>query len=289
MISDAHIVNVASVKQLSLFRYPGGKTWLVPTINAWLREYTNCKLRMVDPFVGGGSIPLGALCEGVVKSIVIGELDASVSAVWKCLLSDESESLQQRILEFEMTRQNLINELSNEPTTLVDIAFHTILKNRTFHGGIMAAGASMMKVGENGNGVASRWYAETLVKRARLLYALRTKIKFVHGDAFALIDKYSKQNDLVFFIDPPYTAGNGKRAGKRLYSHNELDHEALFSSLSKVNSHVLMTYDDSEDVIELARRNGFYFSRVPMKNTHHEKKFELLISNFKINRLAKAS
>ena len=33
--------------------------------------------------------------------------------------------------------------------------------------------------------------------------------------------------DTVFFIDPPYTAG-GKRAGARLYAHNELDHALLF-------------------------------------------------------------
>lgn len=30
-----HVVNVASVPQRSPFRYPGGKTWLVPTARRW--------------------------------------------------------------------------------------------------------------------------------------------------------------------------------------------------------------------------------------------------------------
>lgn len=31
-------VNVSKVKQLSPFRYPGGKTWLVPEIVRWIRS-----------------------------------------------------------------------------------------------------------------------------------------------------------------------------------------------------------------------------------------------------------
>lgn len=40
-----------------------------------------------------------------------------------------------------------------------------------------------------------------------------------------------------------------------------------------------MTYDDCPEVIEMANRHSFQIERVPMKNTHHDKKYELLISN----------
>ncbi len=40
-----------------------------------------------------------------------------------------------------------------------------------------------------------------------------------------------------------------------------------------------MTYDDCPEVESLATEHGFVVERVAMKNTHHEKKFELLISN----------
>ena len=39
-----------------------------------------------------------------------------------------------------------------------------------------------------------------------------------------------------------------------------------------------MTYDDDDEVVALARRFGFRVERVPMKNTHHEEKFELAIT-----------
>lgn len=276
---DSGIVNVASVRQISPFRYPGGKTWLVPTISAWLRRRRVAPNLLIDPFTGGGSVPLGVLGEGLVDQVILGELDPEVSAVWKCVLGPEQELLSQRITKFSMSRENVVRELSRSPKSGIDLAFQVLLKNRTFRGGILAPGASLMKNGENGHGVGSRWYPETLAKRLRALSSLSPAICFVEGEAFSLIEQYVERNDVAFFIDPPYTAGNGKRAGRRLYKHNELDHPALFDLLGQAKGLVLMTYDDCREVEELANRHGFQIERVPMKNTHHEKKYELLISN----------
>jgi DNA adenine methylase len=276
---DARIVNVASVRQISPFRYPGGKTWLVPTISAWLRRRAHLPNTLVDPFAGGGSVPLGVLGEGLVNQVILGELDPDVSAVWKCIFSPRREELIDRINTFRISRQNVLRELSLNPKSGVDHAFQVLLKNRTFRGGILAPGASLMNVGENGRGVASRWYPETLAKRLRALGLLSEAVTFVEGDAFSLINKYCGRKEVAFFIDPPYTAGQGKRAGRRLYKHNELDHQALFDLLGTTAGLALMTYDDCPEVVEMASRRGFQVERVPMKNTHHEKKYELLISN----------
>lgn len=277
---DARIVNVASVRQISPFRYPGGKTWLVPTIAEWLRRLPDPPKVLIDPFTGGGSVPLGVLGDGLVDRIVLGELDPDVSAVWKCIFSPQRDYLIYRIATFSMSRDNVIRELNRSPKSGVDHAFQVLLKNRTFRGGILAPGASLMKVGENGRGVGSRWYPNTLIKRMKALESLRSTITFVEGDAIDLIDRYLDRRDVVFFIDPPYTAGNGKRAGRRLYKYSDVDHPALFELLSRAAGLVLMTYDDCSAVLEMAQHHGFQVERVPMKNTHHEKKYELLISNF---------
>jgi len=234
---------------------------------------------LVDPFAGGGSVPFGILSEGLVNRIVLGELDPDVSAVWKCVFSSQQALLSSKIITFSMSRDNVIRELSRSPKTVVDHAFQVLLKNRTFRGGILAPGASLMRVGENGRGVASRWYPDTLVKRLSLLSSLGSAIDFIEGDAFLLINRYLDRKDAVFFIDPPYTAGNGKRAGRRLYKHNDLDHSALFDLLGRAAGLVLMTYDDCPEVVEMANNHSFQIERIPMKNTHHEKKYELLISN----------
>jgi len=135
-----------------------------------------------------------------------------------------------------------------------------------------------MKTGENGRGVASRWYPQTLATRIRRLGLYRESIEFACGDGFEAIEAYSDRRSAAFFIDPPYTAGNGKRAGARLYEYSRIDHERLFGLMARAAGNFLMTYDDDPYVESLADRFGFHVHRIPMKNTHHEKKFELVIS-----------
>lgn len=102
------------------------------------------------------------------------------------------------------------------------------------------------------------------------------RLEFIHGDAFEVMTKPCKDKNAVFFIDPPYTAG-GKRAGSRLYTHSEIDHEHLFSLCEKFRGDFLMTYDNASEVCALARRHGFQTKPVAMKNTHHAEMNELLI------------
>ncbi len=54
-----NVVNVASVPQRSPFRYPGGKTWLIPTVRKWLQQNTKAGL-LIEPFAGGGIVSLTA-------------------------------------------------------------------------------------------------------------------------------------------------------------------------------------------------------------------------------------
>ncbi|MDQ5908308.1 MAG: adenine methylase, partial [Pseudomonadota bacterium] len=60
-------VNVASVPQRSPFRYPGGKTWFVPTFRKWIQSLDYKPDLLVEPFTGGGIISLTALFENLVE------------------------------------------------------------------------------------------------------------------------------------------------------------------------------------------------------------------------------
>lgn len=276
--SGAQVVNVASVPQRSPFRYPGGKTWLVPHVRTWLRSLHRRPAVFVEPFAGGAIVGLTVAAESLARDVVLGELDENVASVWATVLSDDCGWLIKQILGFEMNRENAIEALANEPRTCRQRAFATIIRNRVNRGGILAPGATLVKNGENGKGVASRWYPETLASRITAIAAMKDRIAFVQGDAFSLIHRYSKRATAAFFVDPPYTAG-GKNAGSRLYSHNEVDHARLFSVLAKVRGPVMMTYDDAPEVRVMAERHGFQVEEVPMKNTHHSLMHELVISN----------
>lgn len=52
------ITNVMSVPLRSPFRYPGGKTWLVPRIRQWLAGLSVQETEFIEPFVGGGIVSL---------------------------------------------------------------------------------------------------------------------------------------------------------------------------------------------------------------------------------------
>ncbi|HEV2329266.1 MAG TPA: DNA adenine methylase [Verrucomicrobiae bacterium] len=203
-------------------------------------------------------------------------MDRQIAAVWETILGGGAAWLAKRILNFHLTPESAKEELSRPTQIKRELAFQTILKNRTAHGGILAEGAGVLKHGENGKGILSRWYPGTIAKRITNIEHVVTRLQFIHGDAFEILDKYRSKQNAVFFIDPPYTAG-GKRAGSRLYTHCDIDHEKLFSLCENLRGEFLITYDNSDEVQALARKHGFKTRAVAMKNTHHAEMTELLI------------
>lgn len=270
------VVNVASVAHRSPFRYPGGKTWLIPRIQRWLLSLEWRPTLFIEPFAGGGIVGLTVAFENLADRVQLVELDEDVAAVWQTILSDNNEWLAQRILSFDLTDENLREELSTPPKDFRERAFKTILRNRTFHGGILAAGSAPIRFGENGKGVRSRWYADTLAKRIRDIFQIRDRIDFTCTDGIQTIRKHARKKRTAIFIDPPYTAA-GKKAGNRLYTHHALDHGKLFSVTEKCLGDFLMTYDNADDIVAMATRHGFETRAIAMKNTHHAVMNELLI------------
>lgn len=274
--TDRKIINVASVKQLSPFRYPGGKTWLVPEVKKWLQGKKKKPTEFIELFAGGGIIGLTVAAEKLAQHVTLIELDPDVAAVWRTIFNGDAEWLATQILQFHITPKSVQEVLKSFPCSIEEFAFQTILKNRTYHGGILAPGSAPIKNGENGKGIASRWYPETLARRIRYLVSLRPWITFVEGDGLDYLANTIQRKDVTYFIDPPYTAP-GKSAGKRLYRYSEIDHEKLFDLCGKAKGDFMMTYDDSVSVKNMATEQGFSIDRIPMKNTHHTEMFELLI------------
>jgi DNA adenine methylase len=269
-------VNVASVPQRSPFRYPGGKTWFVPTFRKWIASMSPRPRLLVEPFAGGGIISLTALFENLVQKAIMVERDEEIAAVWQSVVNGDAEWLADRIIKFKLTKENVLNEINKFYDDIKHIAFQTILKNRTLHGGILAEGSSFIKYGENGKGIKSRWYPQTLAARFRNLDYVTSRIDFICGDGLQVLRDYAANDHAVFFIDPPYTAG-GKKAGNRLYKYYELDHEYLFKVCESLRGDFIMTYDMADEVKNLARKHGFEMKPIAMKNTHHTEMTELVI------------
>jgi len=266
------IVNVASVPQRSPFRYPGGKTWLVPRVREWLTTL-NRPSELIEPFAGGGIVGLSAVFDDLVDSVRLVELDEDVAAVWRAMLNGCAHRLADEIRTFDVTLGNVERRTAHADSTY-DRAFATILKNRINRGGILAPGVGLMKNGENGKGLLSRWYPETLSKRILAISGMSERIAFIQGDGFDTLRENADRQDVAYFIDPPYTV-----AGKRLYRHYAMDHAMLFDVAATLRGNFLITYDNTEEIAEFARERGFDTRTVPMKSTHHSCKMELLIGN----------
>ncbi|RMG03388.1 MAG: DNA adenine methylase [Acidobacteria bacterium] len=270
-------VNVASVNQYSPFRYPGGKTWLVPFVIQWLISQQKRPADFIEPFAGGAIIGLTVAIERLAQHVTLVEIDEQVAAVWKAIIYGDYHRLVERIANFELTQENIDFVLSSTYTSVEEKAFQTILRNRVNRGGILAPGAGKIKNGENGKGLKSRWYPQTLCRRILKIGEVRERITFIEGDGLQILEQNAKRPDVVYFIDPPYTVA-GKKAGTRLYTHFEIDHEKLFAIAETLYGEFLMTYDNVAAVKEMAERHGFVTEAVSMKNAHNREMTELLIS-----------
>ncbi len=275
--STPTVVNVASVPQRSPFRYPGGKTWLIPVVRRWLKQSIPKAFgtkTLIEPFAGGGIVSLTAAFEGLANRIIMVELDHEVAAVWEVIVNGDHNWLADKIYSFELTPENANMILQKEDKTIQEQAFSTILKNRIFHGGIITKGSGLIKNGENGKGIKSRWYPKTLRDRIMAIGHVKAKMKFITGDAFAELDKIKKDTNTYSFIDPPYTV-----AGKRLYTHFEIDHDALFNLTAQLQGKFMLTYDDTAEIRDLAEKHQLDYRTIPMKTTHHIQKNEIIISD----------
>jgi len=269
------VVNIASVKHRSPFRYPGGKTWLVPLAKKWLNSFPNRISGFVEPFAGGGAVGLSVLLDGLVDDLTFVEKDSDVASVWQVIVDGGAPDLANLIRKFDVTEESVLHLLS-EPVPPEDVlkrAFVTIVRNRVQRGGIMAPGAGLIRNGENGKGIRSRWYPDTLSNRLLNLHLQHSQMSLCSGDGLGYMKRRSKNASVAWFIDPPYTI-----AGSGVYKHHRIGHKESFRSASQLKGHFLMTYDRAEPILELVKEHKFDVREVPMKNTHHNLMYELIIS-----------
>ncbi|MBN1936035.1 MAG: DNA adenine methylase [Anaerolineae bacterium] len=272
--------NIQATRLLSPFRYPGGKTWLVPLVRKWLNSITPKPTEFIEPFAGGAIVSLNVAFDQLADHVTLAEIDRKVGSVWETIITKgEGLWLAERIKTFRPTVDSVKALLAKEEPSHRECAFQTIVHNRVSRGGILAEGAGLLKKGEDGKGLASRWYPETLDRRIRTIHSIRERLSFVWGDGAQVIHQNKDRSDVAFFIDPPYTAANGKQAGQRLYTHSELDHEALFRLIKEIQGNFIMTCDDNKYTRDMAIRYGFEIRAIDMRNTHHAQMTELIISH----------
>jgi DNA adenine methylase len=177
-----------------------------------------------------------------------------------------------------MTRENVLRLREENPKDDQSVAFRTLVLNRTSRGGNIYTG-SLVRSGESGRGISSRWYPDTLVFRIRRINHLASSgvLTFQQCDVFPMLSSYDF-SDTVLFLDPPYTS-EGTSAGHRLYAHAALDHAHLLQKFATFSGAAFATHENTHTILELARCHGLLVREVEMKTTHHLKKKEIVLFN----------
>ena len=195
----------------SPFRYPGGKSWLLPVVGIWLRSLHN-RTRLCEPFAGGASVGLFTGIEGLAESVYFCEQEPRLADFWRTVFSPGgAERLATRVETFYFTETKVRRLLAEEAARAIseDRAFLTLLRNRVSRAGLLAPGAGLLRSGEAGKGLASRWYPATLAARLRLIAEHRKRFQLDSEDGFTQLAQRSCAVRTVWFIDPPYPKAGG--------------------------------------------------------------------------------
>jgi DNA adenine methylase len=242
----------------------------------WLRRLDFRPELFIEPFAGGASIGLAVAELGLADKVILVERDPDVAAVWRAILGDKARGLRNRIRDFSIGRNAVKRALSSTRKDLLSVAFRCLLRNRVSRAGILAPGAGLLRQGEAGRGIGSRWYAETLQRRIERVQALANCIRFLEEDAFTVIPHYINNPKAVWFVDPPYLA-NGEGPGRRLYRYSDVNHGRLLELLAAAAGPAMITYHDSTEIRYLARRHGYKLRSVWMRGAH-DRRTELVLT-----------
>lgn len=276
--AEADKTTAASKKPstLSPFRYPGGKSRLRPTIIDWISQLGFRPTHFVEPFAGGASVGLAVAELDLAEHVTLAEIDPDVSAVWEVVLNGQATAFAEQIRSFRLTRSTAAEVAAREPPNELSRAFRCLLLNRISRAGIMAPGAGWLKEGEDGHGIRSRWYPETLSDRVISTNALNNKVTFLQRDGLEVLKEFANDRRAVAFVDPPYVV-NGRGAGQRLYAHHDVDCEQLFKVIRTFAGAMVITYHRSVVVERFADAAGLERHTVTMQTGHSHSKRELIM------------
>jgi len=270
-----------SIKSLrSPLRYPGSKRRLIPYICQVLKKNGVKPCLYIEPFVGGGSIALQLIHEGLVDRILLMDSDPWVASFWKVVFFDTEWLIEQiQVTEVSIMYWNKIRQ--SNPQTVRDQAWVCFFLNRTNFSGILEGKAGPIggKRQKSKYKIDCRFPRQTLIDRICRIAEYKEKIHDIWclswEDSITRIRKEQKEGrlpveNILFYLDPPFF-----EKADTLYRHyfQPVDHIRLRDYLLTLKDKWILSYDSANQVFALygdalnKRTNG----------THHEH-VELLYS-----------
>ena len=285
--------NSSSIPLLSPLRYPGGKAFLCPYVEEFLKHNSLRPRLFVEPFAGGASVSLHLLGKNLVDSVALYDKDPIVASFWATVFA-EASWLRKKVRRAKVT----LDEWNKQRTTALNgsrtNAWKCLFLNRTSFSGILESRAGPIggKAQESSYKIGCRFYRETTEERLKNLWDYRGKVVEVNRcdwrDTIARYKALPKKRRVgcLIYPDPPFF-----HKADRLYNYcfEISDHESVIKELSSLGIPWLLSYDHCSEAIALFRRYGLHYRHVPVQYTSssqrkRSQKKELVASNLPLPR-----
>ena len=234
----------------SLFRYPGGKTKLIPQILPFLEKTLSKSEGFCDAFVGGGSVLLEVAEKYPSMNLSCNDKDWFVYCFWQIVSSDSTMHLDalKRMVEQKPTIELFYKLRNSNPTNMAEAAYRAIFFNRTSFSGDMRRGASPIggRKQQSKYTVDCRYNAQKIIAKIDAINKLLVGRTWVSNED---INSYEVLQDksITIYLDPPYW-----HKGKMLYQeYMKNDEHIELSNLLKSRNNWILSYDNCKEIIDL--------------------------------------
>lgn len=235
----------------SPLRYPGGKASLADFFESTIEALGLNKPTYIEPYAGGAGAALDLLYRGVVKRVVINDLDTSVYSVWSSMLH-QTEAFLRRLETTPLTvdewlrQREIYRARDDKDMDPLDLGFATFYLNRTNRSGVLRGGIIGGLKQAGAYKMDARFNRVTLRSRIERLAANRSKVYVSHQDGVVMLRHWLPKARVFAYVDPPYYA---KGSFLYLNSFNDCQHADLAGLLNSLgDANWVLTYDMADEI-----------------------------------------
>jgi len=266
---------------LSMFRYPGGKSKMLPILMEYISKVHKNAWPFCDAFVGGGCVALEVAAKYPLGRIYLNDKDYWIYSFWDIVAGKETSKLPDllKLIDQPATLEQFYKLKGEATNDKLRCAYKAIFLNRTTFSGILKSGPIGGKDQKSEYTVDCRYNADKLKKKItacnKLLQGRATVTNYdISEYLFRYVDCC-----MTVYLDPPYY-----NKGSALYTefmqpseHIEMANVLLKSAVTKW----ILSYDDCPQVRELYSKNTIIDLAarycINGKKNSWEKKNELII------------
>ncbi|OBZ92729.1 hypothetical protein ADU59_25475 [Pararhizobium polonicum] len=237
----------------SPLRYPGGKAKLFYYFTELIKTNDLFNSTYCEPYAGGAGLALKLLAAGFVNKIAINDIDPSIFAFWKSVLTQPVDFCE-RVSSIDITidewhKQREIWASKEIDDTLVK-GFAAFFLNRTNRSGIIEGAGPIGGYKQDGAWKLDvRFNRSQLISNITQIAALADRITVSNEDALDFTARQFSVPDTLCYLDPPYYV-KGSMLYRNFYRHD--DHCQILDLLKQNRSaRWVVSYDDVPQIRQI--------------------------------------